>query len=446
MSRVPSRGNSDHRLRGSAKRWVVIIGLAASGAALLLLSWTWSAAEIEIAFRGEASGELSWGPQLFRALLAFHGLALLGASMVTHIRLSGRRPLVGPEATDGPPTPDSQGRKAWLWVTILCAVGLALRLWKLDSGLWIDEVMSLVNYIRPPLGESFTSFPSQNQHMLYSLLGHLSTALLGESAFALRLPAVGFGVGSIWALFLLGSKVSGRREALLASALMTVSYHHVWFSQNARGYTGLLFFALLATWFWIRASRRGGIGPWAGYIAMVCLGMWTHLTMLFVVAAHGIVYLAQWAVARGWPRRARATVCRWWEPPFAWLVAVTLTLQLYALSLPEFLSTGLHEESLESEWTDPLWLLTEILNRLRDGGLVGVALIGGLAILALGWLNFVRRDWRVGLVMALPGLLGATTMIALGHNLWPRFFFFCAGFALLIVIRGLTLAPRSTLR
>ncbi len=38
--------------------------------------------------------------------------------------------------------------------------------------------------------------------------------------------------------------------------------------------------------------------------------------------------------------------------------------------------------------------------------------------------------------MLVPGVLTAVTMLALEHNLWPRFFFFAAGFALLIVTRG----------
>jgi hypothetical protein len=32
-------------------------------------------------------------------------------------------------------------------------------------------------------------------------------------------------------------------------------------------------------------------------------------------------------------------------------------------------------------------------------------------------------------------------MFVLGHNLWPRFFFFCMGFALLVVIRGANVIP-----
>ena len=138
-------------------------------------------------------------------------------------------------------------------LTLLAAL---LSVPSLNSGLWTDEVLTLVHYARLPVAQILTSFPDQNQHMLYSLLAHGSMRIFGEQPWALRLPAVIFGAGSIWALFLLGRRLFGETEALLACALMTVSYHRIWFSQDARGYTGMLFFSLLATWLWLEAMER----------------------------------------------------------------------------------------------------------------------------------------------------------------------------------------------
>jgi hypothetical protein len=45
--------------------------------------------------------------------------------------------------------------------------------------------------------------------------------------------------------------------------------------------------------------------------------------------------------------------------------------------------------------------------------------------------------------MVLPAILAGGTMLALGHNLWPRFFFFSMGFGLLIVIHGAMELPRA---
>ena len=70
-----------------------------------------------------------------------------------------------------------------------------------------------------------------------------------------------------------------------------------------------------------------------------------------------------------------------------------------------------------------------------------MVLCGG-AMVGVGWFSLLRRDWRAAWALVLPALLAGGIMFALGHNLWPRFFFFSMGFALLIVIRGAMAAPR----
>src|SRR6185436_4222115 len=146
-------------------------------------------------------------------------------------------------ARDAEPTAKrtSPGRGALLAMAGLSVLAFALRLPGLNSCMWLDEILTMVRFARPPAWQILTTFPDQNQHMLYSLLAHGSISLFGDQVWALRLPSVFFGVASIWALFLLGRKLIGEKQALAASALMTVSYHHIWFSENARGYMGLLF-------------------------------------------------------------------------------------------------------------------------------------------------------------------------------------------------------------
>lgn len=411
--------------------------LAVAGAVLLGLAWILSPARLEDFVLGQSAAGLQWGPALFRSLLAFHGAVLIGLSWFGLQRL---------DKAEARTAEASVSRAQWVVLGLLCALALALRLWQLGGDLWYDEVHTLLEYARPPIRQIVASFSSQNQHMLYSVLAHLSLSTLGESAAALRLPAALFGAASIWALFRLGTLTNGARESLLAAAIMTVSYHHIWFSQNARGYTGLLFFTLLATDFWIRASRHPRLALWIGYIVSASLGLWVHMTMIFVVAAHGISYLAVSAVARGASGGARTTKYRWWEPLLAWTFAGTLTLQLYALSLPEFLRTALHEEALStSEWTDPTWFLREAVQRLADIGILGIIPFVGLAILTAGCVSLWRRDWPSTLVMMLPGVLGGATMIGLGHPLWPRFFFFCMGFLLLMIVRGCMAVPELLL-
>jgi mannosyltransferase len=413
------------------------------GSLLVLVAALISSPGLEQALVGEATGSLTWGPALFRALLALHGAVLMGVG-VSFKRQAASFKLQAASGKGEAASRAAVDLRPWLVLAGLSVLALVLRLPGLDSCLWFDEVLTVVDFVRPPLAEVITRFPSQNQHMLFSVLAQTSVGIFGESAWSIRLPSVLFGVASVWAMFLLGRRLVGVREGLLAAALMTVSYHHVWFSQNARGYMGLLFFATLATWLWIETLSRRGWGWHLAYAVTLALGMWIHLTMVFVPLVHALLFVADTAVqaaradAAGRRELARDAV----RPLASWLLGATLTLQLHALALPEFLREGLHEVSLESEWTNPLWVVTESLRSLRIGfGALAVVLCGAL-VAAAGWVDMARRDWRAATALALPPILGGLTMLVLGHNLWPRFFFFAMGFALLIAVHGAAIAPR----
>jgi mannosyltransferase len=383
---------------------------------------------------GENPKDLSFGPALFRTLLFLHGILLIALGLFWKNKIEAKAQI----------ETEKTSLLTMFILIVLTAFALALRLWNLNSDLWVDEVYTLVDFVRIPFAESLTSFPSQNQHLLYTILAHASIEIFGESAWALRLPAALFGAASVPALFLLARKLLGERESLLACALMTVSYHHVWFSQNARGYTGLLLFTILATWAWLEALEKNDWRRWMLYAAAVVFGMWVHMTMAFVVAAHGLVHLSLLFVPKlsgdenDFSLERRAGL----KPFAAWFLSVTVTAQLYALALPEFLREGLHEESRNSEWTNPLWVLTEIFTNLSIGFAGIVVVLLGAAFVAFGWFSLFKKNRRAAVLMILPPFFAGALMLALGHNLFPRFFFFAMGFGLIIVVHGALELPK----
>ncbi|MCW5976881.1 MAG: glycosyltransferase family 39 protein [Bryobacteraceae bacterium] len=402
----------------------------AGGALLVLAAALLTGPGIEQALRGEATGALKWGPALFRALLGIHGVLLAAIGIWAWRRW--------PKASADRYKSEARATPGVLFALgLLCAAALALRLHGLDAQLWYDEVLTLVEFVRLPLGRIVTTFTNQNQHMLYSIMARVAMDWFGESAWTLRLPAVLFGVASIAALFPLARKLTSVSEALLACALMTFSYHHIWFSQNARGYSGLLFFSILATWLWLEAIERNRWRWWLWYAATLALGMWTQMTLAFVIAAHGMTLGIEWLRRRG--------ALSLWKAAAAYALSGALTLQLYALTAPEFLHSAVGEVSMPSAWTNPLWLVTETLRNLRAGFVAWAAVAAGGILVLAGWWSILRRNRAAALVMLLSVGLCAVTMLLAGHNLWPRFFYFAAGFAIIIVIHGTALAPRLLL-
>src|SRR5437667_9688313 len=82
---------------------------------------------------------------------------------------------------------------------LLLAAALGLRLYRLDSTLWIDEMVMATRYVGAPVGKILSTYDSQNQHILYTLLAHGARAVCSDRGWSLRLPAVAFGVASIGA-------------------------------------------------------------------------------------------------------------------------------------------------------------------------------------------------------------------------------------------------------
>jgi hypothetical protein len=85
-----------------------------------------------------------------------------------------------------------------------------------------------------------------------------------------------------------GRSAASRLEAGAAATILAVSYHHIWFSQNARAYTALLVCVLLSTHALVRwlDTRRGSLLAW--YAAVTAVGAYAHLTMVLVSLSHAL--------------------------------------------------------------------------------------------------------------------------------------------------------------
>lgn len=324
------------------------------------------------------------------------------------------------------------------------AVALVLRLpGHLNSGLWYDEMWLLLESIRVPFATVFTSFESDNNHPFYTVLAWLSVHAFGESAWALRLPALIFGVASVGMMWKLALLVTDRAEAALATALLTVSYHHVWFSQNARGYTMLLFWSLAATYFLIR-TYAGARRAWIWYALCLAAATFTHASAVLVALAQGVVSLAVLLTSRSADRASRSR----WAPLMGLALAGVVSLVAHAGMLGDMLAyfTGGSADGLQpmepgagpSQWTSVWWTVSAVVESLGlPAGLGWVALAGGIVLVVTGTVVVVRRNWIHGLLFTLPGVAAVGATVALGRSLRPRFLFHLGGFGALILVAGL---------
>ncbi len=173
---------------------------------------------------------------------------------------------------------------------ILIAViigALVLRAWNLQQSFWWDELWSTLTYARTHsvwymvsnLGYYF------NNHILYSLLCSVFIFIFGESEITARLPALLLGVAAVPVLFSFCKDLTGTATALAVSYLLAVSAFHIDHSTEARGYSGLMLFALLSSISFISALRTDKRSQWVLFVLYTFLGFYFHVFMVAVSCA-----------------------------------------------------------------------------------------------------------------------------------------------------------------
>jgi len=342
---------------------------------------------------------------------------------------------------------DLNPKPAWsrndlIWLIVLILAATTVRIPGLNTGLWIDETATLYNFVLLPIDEIVSDYQSRNNHVLYSLLAHFSVDQFGTSAWALRLPAVIFGVLTIPATYYLGRQLASRHEAILATAFLVFSYHHVWFSQNARGYSGLLFGCVLASVFLVRlvGLKKPGLGTVFGYAVVVALTCWVQLLGGALILAHGQIWLA---LVIPLPGHSNSKNQSWHAYPrllLALALAGLFTLLLYLPALKPVVTeivVAPEQGSGPVVWQSHRWLLTELWNGAAR------AVPGGWPVAALGWLtlalgvgSYARRSLVSASILLLPLAVTLTMVAVLTNIIFPRFFLGSLAFFLLLGVRG----------
>jgi 4-amino-4-deoxy-L-arabinose transferase-like glycosyltransferase len=197
------------------------------------------------------------------------------------------------------------------FLLVMTLLSAGLRFYRLDGvSLWVDEILTW-NMIRPDASLDFwTQIWDAIQAPLY-LLFVWPLVRIQESEFMLRLPAAVAGVLSVPLFGLFLGRILDLRAARLGTLLLAISPFHIWYSQEARGYTFLIFFVILmALAFW-EMTQRGPRPPSAlGFGLAGACAILSNMSGLFLLMGMGLVVLlfhrprglrqwGWWAVAFG---------------------------------------------------------------------------------------------------------------------------------------------------
>jgi len=142
---------------------------------------------------------------------------------------------------------------SWLVIIFITLFGGWLRVLLLaNKGMWLDETFS-VWIANHSVADMLQWIVRIDQHPpLYYLLLHYWIALNGDTPYYARLLSVLFGTATIPIIYLIGKRMSGVVVGWAAAVFLALSPFNIYFAQETRMYTFLMFNAAVAIYALVR--------------------------------------------------------------------------------------------------------------------------------------------------------------------------------------------------
>jgi mannosyltransferase len=173
---------------------------------------------------------------------------------------------------------------------MLIGVAIFLRIVALGRpSFWLDEAASSM-LARTDWHTFFHSLMHRQANMALYYVLLRGWIHFGNSEALIRTLSVLFGVAGVPVMYQLASSVFDQKTARISALLLSVHQFHVQYSQEARGYSLLVFLGLLSSHFFVGLWSRPTRTTWIAYI----------LTSVLLIYAHmfgGWILLAQWFCA-----------------------------------------------------------------------------------------------------------------------------------------------------
>ncbi len=208
---------------------------------------------------------------------------------------------------------DKRGLGVLLILGMLILLAFGLHLYRLEAkSLWQDEGLSAYRASQSlPFILSDTIFiqgyPTHDtQPSLYFILLHLVFRLAGPSEFSGRFLSLLFSVLLVPLIYLAGRRLFDQAAGIWASSLAALSPLYLWYAQELRMYSLLVFLGLLSLYALLRALGVGEGSPeinrrWLGFYILVAGAMvYTHYTGFFLLLFEVLILLAVGLLRRQW--------------------------------------------------------------------------------------------------------------------------------------------------
>lgn len=167
----------------------------------------------------------------------------------------------------------------------LSLIGAILRFYNLGyNSLWLDEASTLSFAVKsiPDIWQATTA--GEFNPPLFYWTEHIML-LFGNSEAVLRFVPALLGVLTIPLIYLVGKEFMDRNTGIIAAAAFAVSPFLLFYSQEARAYSMMLFFVTFSMVFYFRALKNNDVRDWALFGILSALAFWSHFYALVIIGA-----------------------------------------------------------------------------------------------------------------------------------------------------------------
>jgi len=246
-----------------------------------------------------------------------------------------------------------------------------------------------------------------------------------------------FAIASIPLLYALARRLIGEKAALAAALLFALSPTHVYYSQEARGYTMTILLVLASTWSFVRAVQEDRERDWLLWVVFSTIAFYSHLFSCLVLLAQAASLLAL-------------------REPRIWRRMIFHALLIMALCAPglSFVLRGPPHGPSHPDWprATPKQVLHLALFLGGSGEKVVLSAILWIAALGAIWRDRLRKPepevfWRgVLLVLWVIVPVAILALVSIRIPLFvQRYMIFCLPATVMLAARGMIALPKHHL-
>ncbi|MFA4825943.1 MAG: glycosyltransferase family 39 protein [Methanoregula sp.] len=174
-------------------------------------------------------------------------------------------------------------------LVVLTVIGFFLRFYNLGfNSLWLDEASTNTFAVMSVSGIWQATAGGEFNPPLFYWLEHFML-VFGNNELILRFIPALLGVLTIPLIYFAGKEFMDRNVGIIAAAAFAFSPFLIFYSQEARAYSMMLFFVAFALVFYFKALKTNDLKNWALFGILSALAFWSHFYS-FVIIASLILY------------------------------------------------------------------------------------------------------------------------------------------------------------